>query len=83
MFLEGQSLWVSRTGRALVLELPASGQKAEVPSEGFSRYIVSLSLPDGDRVSSVFGTDVYPVELKAPEKMLQQSVQRKVGLHQE
>lgn len=42
-------------------------KKQKSLQQGFSRYIVSLRLPDGDRVSSVFGTDVYPVELKAPE----------------
>lgn len=31
------------------------------------RYLVSLQMPEGDRVSSVYGTNVHPVSLRAPE----------------
>ena len=32
-----------------------------------TRYLVSLQMPQGDRVSSVYGTNVHPVSLRAPE----------------
>mgnify|MGYP001158782294 CR=1 FL=1 len=41
-------------------------KKAPALQEGLFTYTVCLQLPEGDRVSSVFGTDVHPFELVAP-----------------
>jgi hypothetical protein len=41
-------------------------KKAPALQEGLFTYTVCLLLPEGDRVSSVFGTDVHPFELAAP-----------------
>lgn len=41
-------------------------KKAPALQEGLFTYTVCLRLPQGDRVSSVFGTDVHPFELSAP-----------------
>lgn len=41
-------------------------KKAPALQEGLVTYAVCLRLPQGDRVSSVFGTDVHPFELAAP-----------------
>ena len=41
-------------------------KKAPALQEGLFTYTVCLELPKGDRVSSVFGTDVHPFELAAP-----------------
>ena len=42
-------------------------KKAPALQEGMDTYSVCLRLPDTDRVSSVFGTDVHPFELHAPQ----------------
>ena len=34
---------------------------------GLTRHLISVRLPDGDRVSSVFGTNLHPMILRAPE----------------
>ncbi|MGB1481131.1 MAG: hypothetical protein ACPG66_07140 [Flavobacteriales bacterium] len=34
---------------------------------GLTRYLVSVRLPEGDRVSSIYGTNVHPMTLRAPE----------------
>jgi hypothetical protein len=41
-------------------------KKAPALQEGLFTYTVCLQLPKGDRVSSVFGTDMHPFELSAP-----------------
>ena len=41
-------------------------KKARALQEGLFTYTVCLQLPKGDRVSSVFGTDMHPFELSAP-----------------
>ena len=41
-------------------------KKAPALQEGLFTYTVCIRLPKGDRVSSVFGTDVHPFELAAP-----------------
>ena len=41
-------------------------KKAPALQEGLFTYTVCLQLPEGDRVSSVFGTDLHPFELAAP-----------------
>ena len=41
-------------------------KKAPALQEGLFTYTVCIRLPEGDRVSSVFGTDVHPFELVAP-----------------
>ena len=41
-------------------------KKSPALQEGLFTYTVCLQLPKGDRVSSVFGTDVHPFELAAP-----------------
>jgi len=33
---------------------------------GLTRYLVSVRLPAGDRVSSIYGTNVHPMTLRAP-----------------
>lgn len=46
-----------------VLEVTA----APAHQPDMTRYLVSLQMPEGDRVSSVYGTNVHPVSLRAPE----------------
>lgn len=41
-------------------------KKVPALQEGLFTYTVCIRLPEGDRVSSVFGTDVHPFELAAP-----------------
>ena len=41
-------------------------KKAPALQDGLFTYTVCLQLPEGDRVSSVFGTDVHSFELAAP-----------------
>ena len=41
-------------------------KKAPALQEGLFTYTVCLQLSEGDRVSSVFGTDLHPFELAAP-----------------
>ena len=40
--------------------------QAEARQPGLVRYEIHLLLPDSDRVSAVYGTDTYPLELRAP-----------------
>ena len=51
----------SEGGYALVVETEPAHQP------GLTRYILSLALPESDRVSSIFGTDVYPLTINAPK----------------
>ena len=34
---------------------------------GLTKYLISVKLPEGDRVSSVYGTDVHPLTVRAPK----------------
>ena len=34
---------------------------------GLTKYLISVKLPEGDRVSSVYGTDVHPLTIHAPQ----------------
>lgn len=33
---------------------------------GLTKHLVSLILPEGDRVSSIYGTNIHPLEVQAP-----------------
>lgn len=46
-------------------KLEVSAQEAH--QAGLTRYVLSLQLPKGDRLSSVYGTNVYPMHVKAPD----------------
>lgn len=41
--------------------------KMEATQRGLSRYEIHLQLPEGHRVSALFGTDTYPMTLHAPK----------------
>ena len=45
--------------------LVVTTERAHLP--GLTRHLISVRLPDGDRVSSVFGTNLHPMHLRAPE----------------
>ena len=45
--------------------LVVTTEPAHLP--GLTRYLISVRLPDGDRVSSVFGTNLHPMNLRAPK----------------
>ena len=45
---------------ALLVETEAAHQP------GLTKYLVSLILPEGDRVSSIYGTNIHPLEVQAP-----------------
>ena len=45
--------------------LVVTTEPAHLP--GLTRHLISVRLPDGDRVSSVFGTNLHPMNLRAPE----------------
>ena len=45
--------------------LEVAAESAHQP--GLTKYLISLKLPEGDRVSSVYGTDVHPLTVRAPK----------------
>ena len=49
-------------------ESPYTLEVATEPAHqpGLTKYLISVKLPDGDRVSSVYGTDAYPLTIEAP-----------------
>ena len=45
--------------------LEVTAEAAHQP--GLTKYLISVKLPEGDRVSSVYGTDVHPLTVRAPK----------------
>jgi len=45
--------------------LEVAAEPAHQP--GLTKYLISVKLPKGDRVSSVYGTDVHPLTVHAPK----------------
>ena len=60
---------IAQTEDKAISESPYALEVTAVPAHqaGLTKYLISVKLPEGDRVSSVYGTDVHPLTIHAPK----------------
>ena len=60
---------IAQTEDKAISESPYALEVNAVPAHqpGLTKYLISVKLPEGDRVSSVYGTDVHPLTIHAPK----------------
>lgn len=60
---------IAQTEEKPASESPYTLEVATEPAHqpGLTKYLISVKLPEGDRVSSVYGTDVHPLTVRAPK----------------
>lgn len=78
MTKQGLTLWLLWMACGLAMAQTENKSASESPyalevttepahQPGLTKYLISVKLPEGDRVSSVYGTNVHPLTVRAPK----------------